>query len=347
MTGAAGDVVWIDVANSPHVLFFDPVIDELHRRGVEVFVTARDYAQTVALCELYEVECSVVGTHGGAGISGKMWNLVERVLQLEAAVRDLRPSVAVSHNSYAQIVAARRLGIPVMTAMDYEYQPANHLAFRFANRVALPEALPVSITARQGASRRKTWRYSGIKEDISLAGFRPKPGYLESVGLDAGRVTAIVRPPADMALYHRFENVLFTSVLARLRRESVQVVLLPRTAGQAATIAAQGFGEMIWTGEALDGREIVASGDLVISAGGTMNREAAVLGVPAFSVYAGKPAAVDAWLGRSGRLTFVGDTGAVDRIPLAKRSDACVDVRKDNGLLDEFVSQLQELALLR
>jgi predicted glycosyltransferase len=339
--------VWIDLANSPHVLFFRPVIDALQAAGAAVVVTARDFAQTVPLCELYGVDCTVVGAHGGAGIPAKIRNLFDRVTQLRFFVQPFRPSVAVSHNSYTQIVAARTLGIPSMTAMDYEHQPANHLAFRMADAIALPEALPVRITARQGASRRKTWRYPGIKEDISLAGFTSTPGYLESVGLDPSRVTVVVRPPADMALYHRFENVLFSSVLERLRAEAAQVVLLARTVEQAFALEGKGFGEMLWRGPVLDGRELVAACDLVVSAGGTMNREAAALGVPAFSVYAGEPAAVDAWLEDSGRLVFVRNPDDVRAIRVAQRADAGVHPRNGTGLLDEFVSRVLRLARTR
>lgn len=344
MSASHSGPVWIDLANSPHVLFFRPVIDALEAAGVSVVVTARDFAQTVPLCELYGVDCTVVGAHGGASIPGKIGNLFDRVRQLRSSMRSLRPSVAVSHNSYTQIAAARTLGIPSMTAMDYEHQPANHLAFRLADAIALPEALPVEVTTRQGAGRHKTWRYPGIKEDISLAGFKPTPGYLESVGLDSSRVTAVVRPPADMALYHRFENALFPSVLERLRAESAQVVLLPRTTLQAEALTTEGFGEMVWSGPVLDGREIVAGSDLVLSAGGTMNREAAVLGVPAYSVYAGAPAAVDAWLADSGRLRFVRTADDISAIIVEKRTHGRGSVPRGTQLLDEFVSRVLRLA---
>lgn len=335
--------IWIDLANSPHVLFFKPVIDVLQRAGVDVVVTARDFAQTLDLCRLYEVDCQAVGVHGGASIPGKIANLGERVLQLSKTVRGLRPSAAVSHNSYTQLLAARMLGIPTMTAMDYEHQPANHIAFRAANLIAVPEALPVSVIRRQGATRRKTWRYPGLKEDISLAGFTPTNGYLASVGLDPARVTAVVRPPADMALYHRFENRLFRSVLERLQAARTQVVLLPRTPHQASLLERDGFGDLTWNGPALDGRELVAAADLVISAGGTMNREATVLGVPAYSVYAGEPAAIDEWLASSGRLKFVREESDLDLIELRKRTDAHAPVGIGTATLDAFVERLLSL----
>ena len=318
-TNADGPV-WIDLANSPHVLFFLPVIDALRRRGADVVVTARDFAQTVQLCRLYGIEHTVVGEHGGASLGGKGSNLWERARQLQRAVGAVRPAVAVSHNSYAQLVAARLMRVPALTSMDYEYQPANHLAFRAASIVAVPEALPTEVIRKQGATSRKTWRYPGIKEDISLYGFTPTEGYLEGQGLDPEKTTVLVRPPADMALYHRFENELFAHVLERLREEPVRSIVLPRTEEQAHTLESAGFGSMLWGGAALDGREAVAAADCVVSAGGTMNREAAALGVPAYSLYAGRVAAVDTSLEAQGRLRVVRTREDITRMTFEKRT---------------------------
>lgn len=312
--------IWIDLANSPHVLFFRPIIAELRKRGAVVVVSARDFAQTVDMCGLFGVEHSVVGVHGGASLKGKSLNLVSRARALQRWAAPLRPSAAVSHNSYAQLVAARMMRLPAMTAMDYEHQPANHLAFRAATLVAVPEVLPAALLASQGATARKTWRYPGLKEQVALAGFSPSPDYLRSVGLDPERVTAVVRPPADFALYHRFSNTLFGDVLERLAGADVQTVLLARTDEQARALAEAGYGDLLWTGPVLDGREIIAAADLVVSAGGTMNREAAVLGVPAVSVYAGRPAAVDEWLEQEGRLLVLRSAEDVRALRIERRN---------------------------
>ena len=179
----------------------------------------------------------------------------------------------------------------MMTATDYEYQPANHLAFRCADLVAVPEVFPLDRLLAQGARPGRTWRYPGLKEHISLAGFTPDPGYLGRAGIDESRPVVVVRPPADMALYHRFGNPLFPLLLERLASAPVTTILLARTEVQAADLEAAGFDGLLWRGEALDGRQLVAGADAVVSAGGSMNREAAVLGTPAGSIYAGKLAA--------------------------------------------------------
>jgi uncharacterized protein len=335
--------VWIDLGNSPHVLFFKPIIDELHRRGVETVVSAREFAQTPQLCERFGIDAEVIGRHGGASISGKARGLAHRVRKLRAFARRTQPCVAVSHNAYSQIVAARSLGVPVMTAMDYEHQPANHLAFRCANLVAVPDVFPLDRLKAQGARPGKTWRYPGLKEHIALAGFLADPDYLGYAGIDTSRPVVVVRPPADMALYHRFGNPLFPLLLDRLAKEEVTTVLLARTGTQAADLEAAGFGCLLWRGEPLDGRELVAGADAVVSAGGSMNREAAVLGTPAYSIYAGRLAAVDRSLVAGGRLRLLQSEDDLTRLALRKKA-AAAPPQIGNELLVQFVDRLLEVA---
>jgi predicted glycosyltransferase len=339
----SGRPVWIDLANSPHVLFFMPVIDELRGRGVETVITARDFAQTVSLCERFRIDAEVIGSHGGASVADKVRELGDRVRALRAFAGRTHPRVAVSHNAYAQVVAARSLGLPAVTAMDYEFQPANHLAFRCASLVAVPDVFPLDRLRAQGAPPRKTWRYRGLKEHIALAGFAPDPGYMAGAGIDDSRPVVVVRPPADMALYHRFENPLFAGLLRRLQREDVSVVLLARTPAQAADLERDGFGDLVWRGEVLDGRHLVAGADAVVSAGGSMNREAVVLGTPAYSVYAGKMGAVDRSLVAEGRMHLIESPADVDGLTFVKKEAAAVP-GVDRVLLCQFVDVILEVA---
>jgi len=339
-----GQPVWIDLANSPHVLFFRPVIDELRARGVETVVTARDFAQTVPLCKRFGIEAEVIGSHGGSSMAGKVRELGDRVRALRAFARRRRPCVAVSHNAYAQALAARSLGLSVVTAMDYEFQPANHLAFRCASVVAVPDVFPLDRLRAQGATARKAWRYQGLKEHIALAGFTYDAGYLQRAGIDVSRAVAVVRPPADMALYHRFGNPLFTELLRRLQDDhSLSVVLLPRTPEQAAGLDREGFGSLLWRGEVLDGRQLIAGADAVISAGGSMNREAVVLGTPAYSIYAGKIGAVDRSLVADGRLHLIEVSRDIECLTIGKKQAQAVP-QVDGRLLRQFVDVVLEVA---
>jgi predicted glycosyltransferase len=298
--------IWIDLANSPHVPFFRALIPEFVARGHQIEITARDFAQTVELAAKAGMTPHVIGGHGGGSITGKAGNLVGRAAALRRWARDRGFDLAVSHNSYAQIAAAAALGIRSVTLMDYEHQPANHLAFRLASHVIVPRAFPAAELRKYGASTRKVKRYQGTKEDVYLADFVPDSAFAETLrrlGVAGEDVLVVARPPAREALYHRFENELFDELLAYLSsRDEVKLILLPRSDAQREDFAARESPNMIMPREALDGSNLIAHADLVISAGGTMNREAAALGVPAASVYAGKWAAIDEELIREGRL---------------------------------------------
>ena len=204
-----------------------------------------------------------------------------------------------SHGSYAQVLAARIGDVPAVTMMDYEFQPANHISFRLADRVVVPTLFPEAALRRFGARERKVVRYEGFKEELYLGPFQATEDILNQLGLDPSRVIAVMRPPPQGALYHRSGNDRFERLLAdAAARKDVQVVVLPRTADHAA--AYSGRSGVIVPARAVDGRSLLAHADLIIGAGGTMNREAAILGTPAYTVFSGRLAAVDAELMRRG-----------------------------------------------
>lgn len=317
--------IWIDLANSPHVPFFRSLANEFIRRNSEIFVTARAFAETVPLAEAAGFSPVVIGGHGGGRLSGKAGNLVQRALALARWARGQGFDLAVSHNSYSQILAARVLSLKTVTMMDYEHQPANHLAFRFASRIIVPRAFPEDALARYGAQPAKVERYDGIKEDVYLADFQKDPQFrmqLDQLNINETDVLVTVRPPASDALYHRFENELFDHLLDRLlETPSVKVVMLPRNDAQRHAYAARSGPSMILPAGPLDGPNLIAHSDLVVSAGGTMNREAAALGIPAASIYLGTWAAIDEGLVKEGRLQKISTAEDVAKLQLAKRRE--------------------------
>lgn len=315
--------IWIDLANSPHVPFFRSLANELTKRDHEVVVTARDFAETVELAEAAGFAAQVIGAHGGGKLSGKAGNLVQRALALARWARGQELDLAVSHNSYSQILAARALSLRTVTLMDYEHQPANHLAFRMASRIIVPRAFPETAITRFGASAAKVRRYDGIKEDVYLANFNADPEFektLCELGIRASDVLVTLRPPASEALYHRFENALFDQLLERLSTiPSVKAILLPRNDSQRKSYSTRYGSNLILPAAPLDGANLIALSDLVVSAGGTMNREAAALGVPAASIYLGEWAAVDEQLVNEGRLGRICDSEDVRALPIQKK----------------------------
>ncbi|HEY5885174.1 MAG TPA: DUF354 domain-containing protein [Pyrinomonadaceae bacterium] len=329
--------IWIDLANSPHVPFFRSLADEFVQRNHELLITARAFAETVEMAQEAGFDADVIGGHGGGKLSGKAGNLVQRGLSLGRWARGRGIDLAVSHNSYSQILAARALSLRTVTLMDYEHQPANHLAFRFASRIVVPAAFPEAALDRYGAQPAKVFRYHGIKEDVYLADFKADPEFkaiLNDLGVNDSDVLVTVRPPASEALYHRFENELFDQLLDRLlSEETVKVILLPRNDLQRQMYVAKGNPRLIIPERPLHGANLIAYSDLVVSAGGTMNREAASLGVPAASIYFGQWAAVDEALRRDGRLQKLSNAAEVAELRLVKkipgRPRTNVDVRQE------------------
>jgi len=335
--------IWIDLANSPHVPFFRSLANEFIRRHHEVVVTARDFAETVKLAEAAGFASEVIGGHGGGKLSGKAGNLVRRALALGRWARGRSLDLAVSHNSYSQILAARALSLRTVTLMDYEHQPANHLAFRMASRIIVPDAFPEAALARFGASLAKVKRYAGLKEDVYLADFQRNPEFqklLAGLGIDQNSVLVTVRPPASEALYHRFENELFDQLLERLlATPNVKVLLLPRNDLQRETYKARAASLIIPT-VPLDGGNLIAHSDLVVSAGGTMNREAAALGIPAASIYLGEWAAIDEQLVKEGRLRRIATREAIRDLRVQKKGPT--NARREVQVVAEVANLILE-----
>ncbi|HJS50124.1 MAG TPA: DUF354 domain-containing protein [Gaiellaceae bacterium] len=325
--------VWIDVSNSPQVLFFRPLIALLRSRGHDVGVTTRDYAQTLELLELHDIAHVVVGPrHGGASALRKGRALASRVRALRRYAKGRAFDLALSHASHELPLVARSLGIPSAYAFDYEFAIVQHgVGGRAARRVIVPDTIPQDRLDRLGARAAKVRRYPGLKEEYYLHGFAPDESVVEALGLDRQRVLAVVRPPPEVSLYHRHGNQLFTDVLERLGRDpDVQAVVLPRIAEQRAAIAARGLPSLVLPEHALDAQSLVALSDLVVSAGGTMNREAVALGIPVYTTFAGRLGAVDESLIDAGRLqplTFVSE------LPLEKRAAAAAPPGRDPALL--------------
>lgn len=316
--------IWVDLANSPHVPFFRALTETFHSLGHQCELTARDFAETVPLARAAGLSPQVIGVHGGKNFSAKGLNVAARAWALARWARRRGFDLALSHNSYSHILAAKTLRLRTITLMDFEHQPANHLAFRLSSRVVVPQAFPDSHLRRFGAHAGKVRRYKGTKEDVYLADFQPAATFranLCKLGIEPDNVLVVMRPPAVEALYHRFENRLFDDVLARLQKsERVQIVLLPRNAKQREIYSRVANERVIIPFESLEGADLIAASDLVISAGGTMNREAAALGVPAASIYAGTWAAVDEELVREGRMRRISSLQDIENLPLQKKS---------------------------
>jgi predicted glycosyltransferase len=308
--------VWVDLTNSPHVLVMRPVIERLRAGGHRVEVTARDFAQTLGLCERFGIEHTAIGRHRGGSLAAKARGLAGRSAELIRWARRRGFDLALGHGSNDITVAAAVLRIPCSTTFDYEWATVQHnVNCRLAQAVVVPDAIPSERLYRYGA-KGKVLAYAGLKEEYYLADFEPDPAVLAELGLDPVQPIAVVRTPPSVSLYHRFENDLFGDVLRRLR-DQAQTVVLPRVADQRAEL--ERAGGFIVPERAIDAQSLIAYADLVVSAGGTMNREAVALGTPVHTTFEGRLGAVDAQLIRDGRLHKL---TSAEEVVVTKRASA-------------------------
>jgi uncharacterized protein len=333
--------VWIDMTASAHVLVFRPLIELMRKRGDQVEVSAREYAQTLQLLELHGIEAEVIGRHGGRSRLGKLRAMRRRLKALRrwAGARDF--DVGLAHGSHELTMTARRLGIPSATTFDYEFAWMQHqLGCRAATRVAVPESIPPERLAGYGATPPKLVQYPGLKEEYYLYDFEPDRSVLDPFAIDPERVLVVLRPPPDVSLYHRHSNPLFPQTVDLLgRHDGVHAIVLPRTDEQRDYVRRLALPSLILPERAVDAQSLIAVADLVVSAGGTMNREAAALGVPVYTTYGGRLGGVDEQLIREGRLKPLTDPRALE---LRKRDGAGNErVRRNPALmLDLLVTGL-------
>ncbi len=306
-------LIWFDCTAAAHPLVLRPLIERFEARGDEVFVTAREYGQTLGILERLGIPYTAVGSHGGGSKLGKGLALAGRSARLGRVVWDRRPDLAIAHGSVDLAVVSALFRISSAQMQDYEFAGLQRqVAFRAAKRVLMPDTIPVDRLARIGAKGRKLFRYPGLKEEYYLAGFEPESEVLEELGLDRDKVLVVVRPPPETSAYHA-RNDVYGEVLERLGAEpSVQAVVIPRTEPQGVAVRAMGAANLIVPERAIDAQSLIAYADLVVSAGGTMNREAVALGTPVFTTFTGRMGGVDEALIAEGRLRVLEDPATLE-----------------------------------
>jgi uncharacterized protein len=339
--------IWIDLDNSPHVPFFAPIIEELEKSGYSVLVTARDCFQVCELADLLHLKYRLVGRHYGKHTILKLTGLCWRALQLLPDMLRFKPQLALSHGSRSQLVVANLLRIPSVTIADYEFAKIWMLVR--PTWVITPEIIP---SENVHCSKARLLKYPGIKEDVYVPRFKPDSSILASLGLERSTdLIVVIRPPATEAHYHRPESdELFTSVLDFLgSKPQVKMILLPRNERQAADVRSK-WGPLFTSGRILipsrvtDGLNLIWHSDLVISGGGTMNREAAALGVPVYSIFRGEIGAVDRYLTSTGRLILIERPQDVaDKLVLTKRDRTQMVDRKLSGTLNAIVEHVKTI----
>ncbi len=328
-------MIWVDIDNSPHVPLFRPIIAELRRRGEEVFITSRLHAQTEELLELWKIPHAVVGAHGGKSRARKIANLLWRARLLRKAVSGKAVTLALSHGSRTQLLAAASMGIRSLVMDDYEY--SDQVLARFlASGMLVPRAIPEERLVAAGIRMNRLMRYDGFKEQIYLPDFAPDPHVRSRLGISDETILVTMRPPSIAANYHdpRSEELFARCLAAFCSSPKVLCLIVNRTVAERRLVPdhllSSGSARMLET--AIDGLQLLWASDLVVGGGGTMNREGALLGVPTYSVFSGHRPAVDEELVRAGKLKYLESAEDIARIPLASRNRSTEYLRVENNL---------------
>lgn len=338
--------IWIDLDNSPHVPFFLPIIEGLERRGYQVYLTARDSYQVCELLRLHQLSCQVVGRHYGKRWAMKALGTLFRVLQLLPLAIAQRPALAVAHGSRAQIIVASLLGIPSVGMFDYEFTTKGFIG---PDWVFVPDVIPEERVQQRPDH---VLRYHGLKEDVYVPRFKPDINVRNLLGVRQDELIVTMRPPATEAHYHNPEGEQFLAEALRylLDQPGARVVMLPRNENQKAALRSRWTraideGRIIIPEHAVDGLNLIWNSDLVISGGGTMNREAAALGVPVYSIFRGHMGAVDRYLATTGRLTLIEKIEDIrTKIVLERRKPALWGSANQSTVLDCIVNGINSIA---
>jgi predicted glycosyltransferase len=313
--------IWIDLDNSPHVPFFVPILPELKARGFDLYITARDSYQVVELLKFYGIQARVIGKHHGKNKFMKAAGTLWRSAALWYIARKEKPDFSLAHGSRGLTLASALMGIETIAIVDYEHTSKIKLKHLWLVH-------PDVISTFQASDPSKVRKYPGIKEDVYLPSFRPDRKLRSRLGIAEDELLVAVRPPASEAHYHNPEaDGLLAATLQRFSSmEGARVLLLPRNKNQEKELRA------VWTKELASGKIVIPAGvedgmniiwnsDLMVSGGGTMNREAAAMGVPVYSIFRGPIGAVDRFLESKGRLVLLENVEQVQTKIKAVRRD--------------------------
>jgi predicted glycosyltransferase len=336
--------IWIDLDNSPHVPLFRPVVKELNRRNVECIITARDFAQTISLLRLWGVPFQKIGKHGGKNKFKKVINLFVRANELRNYIRDKSIDLALSHGSRTQLVAAKFSGIKSVVMMDYEYTESRIFNY-LSNYMLIPEYIPDSRLESVNINTGKILKYPGFKEELYLNSFSPEMDFRSNLNIDNQKVLVTIRPSAMVGNYHdaTSETILLKIMEKLIVNKDVYPLIISRTSEDRDLLQSNFGGKVHFLKNAIDGLQLIWNSDVFISGGGSMNREAALLGVPAYSIFTGRKPYLDEYLQEKGKLTFIDTVEKIDLINISKREIADKYNNKNTDLVKKVVDIILSL----
>jgi hypothetical protein len=333
--------IWIDLTNSPHVNFFAGIIKEL-RTDHDTLLTCRPLANTIELLEMNKLPFQIVGKHYGPSSFKKSIGFFKRIFQLYILLRKKNIDVAVSHSSFYSPFVSKMLNVKNIYLNDNEYAEGNKISFLFADHIMVPEYMELRKILRQGAAERKVIRYPGLKEGVYLWRYFSQGRKIDPNNkVNNNKEIIYIRPEPWAAQYYKGRKNFFDNMLLDLKKD-FKIVLMPRYKKQRDYYRQQQFAGIVIPQKSSNIFDIMENCDIFIGAGGTMTREAAVLGVPTICAYQDRLLDVDRFLIEKGLMTYQKDLSAEfvrEYIRTARRRDPDQELLDKGRKADELIKQ--------
>ena len=285
--------IWIDISNAPHVRFFRDIIKHLENEGEDVIITARDFGDIHKLMNTYGIDFISVGKHG-VSLYDKLKDSTDRIEGLLDVVAGEKIDVAVSKHSIELPRIAFGLGIPSLYILDNEHaSAANKLTLPLCDRIITPNIIDLWKLMKFGADPNSIISYNGTSELMHFKSFKYNDNIFNDLNLNLKySKTILMRPEPSLASYLNTDcNKSVLSPIVDILKDYANILILPRFKQQAKIF--KGIENVTILKPPVDTSSLIKKCDLVIGAGGTMNRESAILQTPVISCYPGETLSVD------------------------------------------------------
>jgi predicted glycosyltransferase len=336
-------MIWFDLDNSPHVPLFRPMFKELEERNIKFFITAGEYAQTIDLLKLWNIDFELIGKHGGRNKFKKISNLVYRASQLSRCIRDKDIKLAVSHGSRSQLLSAKINGIESILMMDYEYTE-RRIFNLLSTYLLIPKIIPDERLESARINLSKVIRYNGFKEELYINNFTPEKDFRKKINIGNKDILIVIRPPGMSGNYHDRKSEGFFLKAVRFFLESANTVcLIVNRTDREKNFLINNFelsNKLRFLEKPVDGLQLLYCADICLSGGGTMNREAALLGTRTYSIFTGKRPYLDEYLQEVGKLKFIESDKDLESINIAEDYKS-FELRTENNIAKEITDIIE------
>ncbi len=331
--------IWYDITNTPQVHFILALKNKLSFYiPNQCLITTREFCETTELLEQKTTDkVKVIGLHRGKSKSKKIIGLISRYNKVYRIIKDYDISISCGSEDAVWNSYLRRKKSIAFGDNDLAKQWTYGI---FVSYAFFPDAINKNILVRQGIKRNKLYQYHGYKEDIYLADYIPAKSFKDQIPFNN---YVVVRPENLQANYIKNDTVkpITPMLLRELSKSGYNILYLPRY--KIDKEYAKGIDHIFIPDKPVNGLDACYFADAVLTGAGTFAREAACLGVPAFSFFAGKSLlAVDKALIREKKMIWSRDVNEIIS-SLKKSARQNVDLIRCKAVQEEVISKLVEV----